>query len=305
MAIDPEIEREDEPAAELPAVGDTPAQNNVVPRPNQRAPAAEWLVQLAPWLVQLLWFALGTSTAAYLKSRDWGYLEVIPWLIALFIALAGWYAWSITWSILGVGSIWSRAIYLLLGLAGVLAVGITATEWPSSPDLLALIMTQAAVGWAVPMILLRRRGWRIRAVVPPEDTADLRARNYWQFSIGDLLVLMAGSSIYIGLMMAHPPISLAEALLEILLLVCTTGILLVGLSWRRFWLASLASLLGTAALNLTVVAVLNPDAFKRPTELLLAAIILGPAFVLLHAAIAIVRRRGYRLARCAPGAQQA
>jgi uncharacterized membrane protein YuzA (DUF378 family) len=301
----PEIASEEEVAAIAARGSDGPAQNNAAQRPNQRAPASEWLAQLAPWHVQLLWLALGMTTAAYLKYRDWGMFEVIPWMIGLVVALAGWYAWSITWSVLWVGNIWSRAIYLLLGLAGVLAVGIAATEWPSSPDQLALVMARVAVGWVVPMILLRRRGWRVQQLLPEPMLRTRATHSFWQFSIGDLLVLTAGSSSYLGLMMANASLSWQEVVLEMLLLVCTTGILLVGLSWRRFWLAALASLAGTTALNLAVLAALNPDAFKQPRELLLASLILGPAFVLLLAAIAIVRRYGYRLIRFAPGAPQA
>ena len=50
------------------------------------------------------------------------------------------------------------------------------------------------------------------------------------------------------------------------------------------------------AWRLIVVPLLSPDAFEQPRELLLAPLLLmGPAFVLLLAAIAIIRRCGYRL----------
>jgi hypothetical protein len=259
--------------------------------------SSDWLAAAAPWHAHLLWLVPAVATVTYLNNRDWGMFEAIPWIIALAVAMTGWYAWSIAWSVLSAGRIGGRLAYLAIGMGGMLGTLMATTGWPNEPDQFALVVGHLGVGWAVPMILVRRRGWQLARLPRPEPTGLAATTPFWQFSIGDLLVLTAGLAIYLGLLLANRSHPWQEVLLEVLLLVSGTGIVLVGLSWRRFWLAAVASTLGTATLFLITVAAVNPDALAQPAELQLAVVVFGPAVVLLLAAIGIVRSCGYRLQR--------
>ncbi len=256
-----------------------------------------WLAAAAPWHAHLLFLVPGMATVAYINRRDWGMFEAIAWIIALIVAMAGWYAWSIAWSILSVGSIWVRLVHFAIGLAGMLAAVLAVTGWPDSPDQLALGVGHLGVGWALPMVLVRRRGWQLHRLARPTAEGSIPKVPFWQFSIGDLLVLTGGLSIFLGLLLANRSHPWQEVVLEVLLLVSGAVILLVGLSWRSFWLAAIVSVLFTAAIYLVTVGVLNPDALKQPKELLLATVAFGPAVGLLLAAIGLVRSCGYRLRR--------
>lgn len=278
----------DESVAHIPAAGEAATLEPTV---------SHRLAGAAPWLAHVLWFVAVLATLEYVERRDWGMLEAIPWVIGLFVALAGWYAWSITWSILSSGPIGWRLAYLALGLAGSLACASSLIGWPSEPEQATLLVARLAIGWGVPMILVRRRGWQLARSPRPERAGFSATTPFWQFSIGDLLVLTAGLAIYLGLLLANRSHPWQEVLLEVLLLVSGTGIILVGLSWRRFWVAAVASTLGTATLFLITVAAVNPDALEQPKELLLATIIFGPAVGLLLTAIGLVRSCGYRLQR--------
>lgn len=260
-------------------------------------PARSWLAATAPWHAHLLFLVPGVATVAYINHRDWGMFEAIPWIIALAVAMAGWYAWSIAWSILSVGSIRVRLVHFTIGLVGLLATVLAVTGWPDSPDQLALGIGHLGIGWALPLVLVRRRGWQLKRLARPAAEGSPAQTPFWQFSIGDLLVLTTGLAIFLGLLLANRSHPWQEVVLEALLLVAGAVILLVGLSWRSFWLAAIVSVLFTIAIFLVTVGVLNPDALTRPIDWLLAAMIFGPAVGLLLAAIGLVRSCGYRLRR--------
>jgi hypothetical protein len=258
-------------------------------------PAGSWLAAGAPWHAHLLFLVPGVATAAYINQRGWGIFETLPWIVALIVAMAGWFAWSIAWSILSVGSIGVRLIYWTIGLVGLLATVLAVTGWPDSPDQLALGVGHLGIGWALPMVLVRRRGWHLARVPRPAAEGSFAKPPSWQFSIGDVLVLMAGLSIFLGLLLASESYSWQEVVLEALVLLSGTVILLVGLSWRSIWWAAIVSVLFAAAIYLVSVGVLNPESLTQPKPLLLAAMVFGPTVGLLLAAIGLVRSCGYRL----------
>jgi hypothetical protein len=187
-----------------------------------------------------------------------------------------------------------RLVYVVVGLVGLVAIVVWAIEPADTSSQFLLFVARINVGLVVPMVLVRRRGWRLY-VLDPDASSARRVQHVWQFSIGDLLVLTAGSAIFFGLMMARESHPVGEILAECLMIVCPTGILLVGLSWRRFWQAAMAALVGTAALVVGAVCLMNPETIERPRELIIMLIVLGPAVVALLVAIGTIRWFGYRL----------
>jgi len=96
------------------------------------------------------------------------------------------------------------------------------------------------IALAVPNILLRRRGWRIAI------GKDLRSRFFrresWQFSIADILILVTGLAVVLGLQVGHRP-SIFESVLigGVSIIVAPVAVYSI-LSWRRMWLAALSSI---------------------------------------------------------------
>jgi hypothetical protein len=189
MGPTPGIVREGEQAVDVPSASNAPAQNTAAQLPTQATAAGNpvinrWRAAAAPWVVQAMWLAAGLTTVVYLKIRDWGMFEIIPWLIGLIAAAAGCFAWLVAWGILAAGSVVWRLVYVVVGLVGLVAIVVWAIEPADTSSQFLLFVARINVGLVVPMVLVRRRGRRLFVIVH-DATSARRVQHVWLISIGD------------------------------------------------------------------------------------------------------------------------
>jgi hypothetical protein len=181
-----------------------------------------------------------------------------------------------------------RLGYFALGLACVAGLMECILRFENQP---ALVLMGAGfiVGWSLPLVWLRRRGWQI-AIAP----AASGRHSLWQFTIGDILIATTQASALLGLLLAAAPrFSAGELVLLGLLIVGSPPVAIIPLHWRRFWLAALFCLVLCAVLTVVPVWWLAENYSWTEVGVLLGVV--GAAAVSLLCAGGSLRWMGYRL----------
>jgi hypothetical protein len=218
--------------------------------------------------------------------------EAIAYMIAAAFAMSAWLAWSIAWTLLARQSLAQRLLLLGSSAAAILVVADWIFEWWQEGEWqLLLALARVAVGFALPLALMRWRGWEIQW--RPGDRPV-------QFSIGDLLLLTAGAAAFMGILLARRNFGLqsqsGEIAAECVIVVCGMVFLILGMTARRFVVAALVCLLVALAVIVAAIATVDPAPLARPSEWLLIVLICCPAMAAMLGAIGLARWWGYRLA---------
>lgn len=208
-----------------------------------------WQATATPWIILVAWLAAAGVAVLYVMTRSWGFLENLLPLIMIMASLMAFATWLTAWSWLGESSVRSRLAFYLAGTLSMLAITGPLFRWDQREAMAAA--SQFLVGLAIPNLLLRRRGWRI--ALAPAATRSPWRRELWQFSIGDILIVVTGFAAILGLQAAHRASVFESLLLGVVAVVGAPMTACLILSWRRIWIAALTST--AVAMQFTVLIV--------------------------------------------------
>jgi hypothetical protein len=278
---------------ELEGEIDIEGQHNQADTAGQRAVPPEasrvsWFARAAPWLVMLLSQTVALSVVIYWSTHSWGFLGALPLAIVLLAGLAAYASWLIAYVLLA-GTTWpSRLMMFLVGVGSMLGITTPFFHWERWEG--GVIVTEFVLGLTLPVVLLRRRGWRIvlaqskRQQKPPQPT--------WQFTLADLLILTSGLAALLGLFVGHHA-SAAEVFLLIALMLTAPVIVHALLAWRSVWLAIIASMFLALVWTILGMALFGGVSWQHLVESWL--LITSPYSATLLISLGWMRAVGYRL----------
>ncbi len=246
------------------------------------------LVPAVAWWILGVWLAVDSGVVAYWASREWGFLGDLLLILALLWHFAGLIVWITALALLAQAAWPWRVGYFLIGTAAMVAL----TEFIFYATEPSLVWAWAAfvVGLSVPLLWMRRRGWRIcaRGLDP---LPGAKSRRNWQFSVGDILIATTQAGAFLALTAATRISRLDEITILAVVLLVSPAFVVVGLSWRRFTYA-VPACLSISALP-TIGLLVWHDASLGDIGLILLLVAVGVVSLLV--AIGAMRSFGYRL----------
>jgi hypothetical protein len=261
------------------------------------------IARAMPWIVLGVWLLADLAVVLYWASQDWGFLGDLLLIIGFAGNVLGLISWLTAWLVLSDRSLWQRAAYFCVGIGTVLAMISVQIKWWDSDVMVLAALAQHMVAIGTVVLLVRRRGYRIKIASGETLSAEPAERLWWQFSIGEMFLMTTAVGLYVGLSLFSQTDALRD--MATILLVCSGLLvtLLAAFGCRSFWWAvgvssAIGLLVGLVAALISPYGMSNwLDALLDPETWIVVAAYGGTGNLCAIVAVGLLRPWGYRLTR--------